>query len=167
MCTRNCPCKKNAKMGEWQTKTEAELLALGRTKGLVFTDNADIKTYDSYDQCIKEVQDGSLPENMKLGYTSEKAFYEFAKSFRDQGEFQSIKDWIEFFENEYDCAGICKPALFTWVSNVDSGMPTQSCVNSVKDDLTGSFMGLGICTLISGILLFFIWLFQYCLWKKA
>lgn len=126
----------------------------------------DVKTYDSYDQCIEKVEDGSLPENMKLGYTSTKAFHNFAKSFRESGEFQKTKDWIEFFEKEYECAGICEVALFTWISNVDTGKPQKSCVSSVKDDLTASFMGLGITTLISGILLFFIWLCQYCLWKK-
>jgi len=103
---------------------------------------------------------------MKSGYTSTKAFFEFAKRFRDQTDFIDIKEWVEFFEDEYECAGICKPALFNWIQAMDEGIPTKSCVSSVKDDLTGSFMGLGICTLVSGFLLLFIWIVQYCLWRK-
>ena len=107
-----------------------------------------------------------MTTNQALGYTGTKQFYEFAKRFREQGDFTEIKEWIIFFEEEYECAGICKPALFNWYTAVTGGKPTQSCVSAVKDDLTGSFMGLGIATLVSGVLLFFIFLCQYCLWKK-
>ena len=137
-----------------------------RTKEFVFTQNTDIVTYETYDKCIENIKDGSVAENMAAGYTGTKAFYEFAKNFREQGDFTEIKEWIEFFEDEYECAGICKPALFNWIQKVDEGKPIKSCVSAVKDDLTSSFMGLGIATLANGILLFLIWLFQYCLWKR-
>lgn len=166
MCTRNCPCDVNTNSGQWTSLTVAELATYQRSKTFVFTANDDIVTYDSYDKCIENVQDPSLVENMQAGYTADYAFYQFAKNFREQTDFTDIKEWIEFFENEYECAGICNKALFNWIQPVAEGIPTQSCVTSVKDDLTGSFMGLGIATLVSGVLLFFIWLCQYCLWKK-
>lgn len=75
-------------------------------------------------------------------------------------------EWIEFFETEYTCAGICTPAVFYWSQPITLGKPTKSCVNSIKDDLTDSFTGLAATTLVSGILLFFIWIMQYCLWRK-
>ena len=75
-------------------------------------------------------------------------------------------EWIEFFEEEYTCSGICTPALFYWSKSIDLGKPSKSCVNSIKDDLTDSFTGMAIATLFSGILLFFIWICQYCLWRK-
>lgn len=103
---------------------------------------------------------------MQAGHTSTKAFYEFAKNFREQGDFTEIKEWVEFFEDEYECAGICEKALFNWIQSVDEGIPTKSCVSSVKEDLEASFMGLGIATLVTGCLLFFIWLCQYCMWKR-
>ena len=125
-----------------------------------------MKTYNTFDECIENVQDGSVAENMQNGYTGTKAFFEFAKNFREQGDFSEIKEWVEFFEDEYECAGICEKALFNWIQNVDEGIPKKSCVSSVKEDLEASFMGLGISTLITGVLLFFIWLCQYCMWRK-
>jgi len=166
MCTRNCPCPKNAKSGEWDILDAATRATYKRSANFVFTDNVGVKTYTSYDDCITNVKDGSLPENMSQGYTGTKAFFEFAKGFREQGDFTDIKEWIEFFEKEYECAGICTKALFNWIEPVSEGIPTKSCVSSIKDDLTGAFMGLGICTLISGFILFFIFLFNYCMWKK-
>ena len=166
MCTRNCPCKSNAKQGEWTSMLAAQKATFLRTKEFVFTQNTDIVTYETYDKCIENIKDGSVAENMAAGYTGTKAFYEFAKNFREQGDFTEIKEWIEFFEDEYECAGICKPALFNWIQKVDEGKPIKSCVSAVKDDLTSSFMGLGIATLANGILLFLIWLFQYCLWRR-
>lgn len=75
-------------------------------------------------------------------------------------------EWVEFFEDEYTCAGICSPALFYWSKSIELGRPTEACVGSIKDDLTESFLGLAVATLVSGFLLFFIWIMQYCLWKK-
>mgnify|MGYP001473114236 FL=1 len=66
-------------------------------------------------------------------------------------------EWIEFFEEEYTCSGICTPALFYWSKSIDLGKPSKSCVNSIKDDLTDSFTGMAIATLFSGIPLSYIW----------
>ena len=73
---------------------------------------------------------------------------------------------MEFFEDNYSCAGICKPALFSWSKSIDGGRPNSSCISSIKEDLNSDFMGLGVATLISGIFLFFVFIMQYCLWVK-
>ena len=166
MCSRNCPCKASDKSNQWKAIKEEDLISFERKRDFVFTDIASVQTYDSYDACIAGVTDPSDIANRKAGNLATPQFYQFAKEFREQNDFDKIKDWIAFFENEFDCAGICKPALFSWTQSVNSGKPLSSCIGAVKDELKGSFMGLGICTLVSGILLFFIFLFQYCLWKK-
>ena len=83
MCTRNCPCKSNAKEGEWNVLNAVDRATYGRKKQFVFTDNTEVVTYASYDECIEKIQDGSVPANMALGYTGTKAFFEFAKNFRE------------------------------------------------------------------------------------
>ena len=70
------------------------------------------------------------------------------------------------FEDEYDCAGICPPARFYFTRSIDSGKPSSGCVESIKDEVTNAFTGLGITTLIAGIFLFFVFIMQYCLWRK-
>ena len=75
-------------------------------------------------------------------------------------------DWIAWYEDTYDCAGICKVAAFYWTKNPATSRPSQSCINSLKDDITTPFLGLGVATMICGFLLFFIFIMQYCLWKS-
>ena len=71
-----------------------------------------------------------------------------------------------FFENTYDCAGVCQPALFSLGKSVELGRPNASCIGSLKDELNSEFGGLGAATLISGVLLMLTFVFQYCLWYK-
>ena len=60
--------------------------------------------------------------------------------------------WLEFFEDEYDCAGVCTPSLFSWSKSIELGRPTKSCIIGIKDGITKAFLGIGICALVAGIL---------------
>ena len=77
-----------------------------------------------------------------------------------------MKDLVTFFEDTYDCAGICEPALFYLSKSVEKGKPTGSCIGNLKDELNDEFAGLGGATLAAGIVLFGTWIMQYCLWTK-
>ena len=155
MCSDDCPCLKDVPTEEeWSTITTLE----GRDlpcKAWNFEG-----TFETYKECILNADTVS---NVSV---SGAAFKIFAKKFRDQEDFNTIMEWIEFFEEEYTCAGICTPAQFSWSQSIANGVPTKSCIGSIKDDLTSSFTGLAGATLASGILLFFIWIMQYCLWRK-
>jgi len=74
--------------------------------------------------------------------------------------------WIQFFEDEYDCAGICLPASFSFSKSIKNGRPTEGCIGAIKDDLNTAFLGLSVVTLLAGIFLFFVFIMQYCLWRK-
>lgn len=140
MCSSDCPCAPVLQATEWTSITERVFNFAG--------------TYKTYKECM---------ENPKGGLR----FNVFANEVTGNTEnYALVNEWVTFFETEYDCAGICKPALFYWSKSVEVGRPTQSCVGSIKDELTSSFMGLGVATLISGILLFMIFVMQYCLWRK-
>ena len=93
-------------------------------------------------------------------------FEEFAKSLTDQALFNSVIDWVTFFEKEYDCAGLCTPSAFGVSRSIESGPASKSCLQGIKDSLTSAFMGLGVSTLLAGIMLFFLQIWQYCFWKK-
>ena len=154
MCSDDCPCKDVATKEEWSTITTLE----GRDlpcKAWNFEG-----TFETYKECIL-----NTPTASDLSEPGS-AFKIFAEKFREQDDFNTIMEWIEFFEEEYTCAGICTPAQFSWSQSIANGVPTKSCIGSIKDDLTDSFTGLAGTTLASGILLFFIWIMQYCLWRK-
>ena len=77
-----------------------------------------------------------------------------------------ISAFVTFFEESYNCAGVCQTALFYFGRSVEVGKPTETCIGNLKDAITDEVAGLGIATLVAGILLLFIFICQYCLWYK-
>ena len=118
--------------------------------------SASGETFNTYSDCVR-VQ----------GAGRDFEFQAWAEGFVGQTTYDTISDWIKFFEDEYDCAGICEPSYFYWSKSVvTSGKPSSSCISSIKDNVTSAFMGLGIATLVAGIFLMFVFVMQYCLWRK-
>ena len=159
MCQQDaCPCLEGDNTGDWNELTQDEITDTYKStriaKSFVFTADG----YDSYDLCINSVEEKEDKSNEE--------FAAFAKNFRDQDDFAEIEDYIKFFEEEYSCAGICSPALFYFYRSVSEGVPGDSCLLSIQDDLKTSLLGVGGAALASGIFLFFTFIFQYCLWRK-
>lgn len=157
MCKQNsCPCDTSGATGGWNELT-ADVLTdkyeSTRSAGsFYFADGG----YANYDACILGAKQGEVSDE----------FFAFAEAFRNQDDFAAIEDFIEFFEKEYACAGICTPALFYFKLDVSEGVPGGSCLLSIQDDLKTSLLGVGGAALASGIFLFFTFIFQYCLWRK-
>lgn len=112
--------------------------------------------FTDYLNCIKNVNDANTSTE----------FFNFAKAFRESEDYEDIVSYLEFFESEYDCAGICDPALFYFSVSVEKGVPSKSCLIGISDELKTSLLGIGGATLASGIFLFITFVFQYCLWRK-
>ena len=75
-------------------------------------------------------------------------------------------DYLGFFEDNYNCAGVCRAAQFYFTRSIELGKPTGSCIGNLKEDLNSELAGLGYASLISGILLMFTFICQYCLWRR-
>lgn len=162
MCSTYCPCAFTKKASSWTT-----LLFSDPDYPLVFDQNSEIKTYQG---CIEyysvEANWDYSRANGDVSTEDLNEFYAFCKEFRGQDSYDGITKWVNFFETEYDCAGICSTAEFYWSRSIDEGKPTASCIDNIKSDLTNAFVGLGVTTLIAGIFLFFVFIMQYCLWRK-
>lgn len=156
MCSNDCPCVSTDKDVQWLGLTADTLTDTYETtrtaNSFVFTDTDG---FNNYDECIAN------PPS-----TASTDFKTFAQGFREQSDYQELEDYIEFFENEYSCAGICNPALFYFIQDVSEGLPEQSCLVGISDDLKTSLLGVGGAALASGIFIFFTFIFQYCLWRK-
>lgn len=141
MCSTNCPCDPSGAALGWNDLTADELTNTYETERLpnsfIFTGTA--KTYAD---CITkaaelvaeateaaeavdpeavdpeavepEAVDEETVEPVVEELTEAEDFEKFAGHFSGQGDFAVISEWIEWFETEYDCAGICHPALFFW-----------------------------------------------------
>lgn len=75
-------------------------------------------------------------------------------------------DWIEFFEENYDCAGICSRSSFFFSRDIGLGRPKTSCLSTINEEIKFIFSSLSIPTLAAAFLLFTAFVMQFCLWKK-
>jgi len=156
MCTTECPCEPNASV--MYSNIDFSLYKSAENRGNVASIiTAPTGSVVTYKNCIANAADP---------VTSADEFKTFAKNFRSQTDYDGLVKWMDWFEDTYDCAGICNVAAFYWTKNPAIARPNQSCISSLKEDITTPFLGLGIATVICGILLFFIFIMQYCLWRS-
>lgn len=156
MCTDDCPCKEldaTAATNWIQFHASVKGFAENRSQTGYVTKAGGYATYKA---CV-DATDNTGASTF---------FQEFAKSFREGSSYKEISDWIKFFEDEYDCAGICEVAGFYWSKDIAAGPPKTSCLPEIRDGLSSAFTGLGAVSFITGIFLLLIFIFQYCLWKK-
>ena len=126
MCSKNCPCKDIPNKNEW-TDLSAEELKETYRRELPFVFSKSEPAFSSYSECLKS---RALLSSWEVGRYTEKQelnptyrFWYFAKAFSEQIDFPQVEHWIEFFESSYNCAGICKPALFSYNANIEAGIP--------------------------------------------
>ena len=111
MCTTECPCEPNAAV--MYNNIDWSLWPSVASRGAIYT--VPIGGVTSYSNCIK---------NAAEPVDSNDAFKTFAKSFRTQTDFDGLADWMTWFEDTYDCAGICKSAAFYWTKNPANSRPS-------------------------------------------
>ena len=154
MCTTDCPCVPltQATKGTW---SDAAITgSSSRTVGDFYFVSAN--GFETYEACIQSYDS-----------TATTPFGIWAHNLNTQSNFDEIMDWITFFEDEFDCAGVCEPAMFYWSKSVTLGAPTDSCVGSIKDELSTAFIRLCGACLVSGFILLCNFLLQYCMWFKS
>ena len=157
MCSNECVCEPNA--AALYANMDWSFYPNSNRSGPTSVVTGTTGTVSTYKDCIANAAE-------PVSNAGSDDFKTFAKSFRTQTDYDGLVEWMDWFESTYDCAGICKTAAFYWTKNPASSRPSQSCINSLKDDITTPFLGLGIATVISGIMLFFIFIMQYCLWRS-
>ena len=124
MCSANCPCEDLDIKSEWTSLSADELLQqYGRVAPFVFkTPGEDIFTVKTYEECII---------NYKQNPDISTDFKAFAEGWGLSLGYKGEVDYLKFFEQEYDCSGICETALFSFSRSIEEGKPS-SCFDEVK-----------------------------------
>jgi len=73
---------------------------------------------------------------------------------------------LSFFERKYVCSGICTPALFYYSLSLEKGIPTDTCLSYLKEEIGDSLTYLGVASVVTGVVILLIFIFQYALWCK-
>jgi len=71
---------------------------------------------------------------------------------------------LAYFEQKYECSGICESSLFYYELDLTAGRPKTTCLLHVKEEVEGSLTYLGITSVIIGVICLLIWVCQYSLW---
>jgi len=165
MCSQICPCNVN-QSAPWKNLNETYLNSQNRTsvvgtsatdsKGYyrffwINTTTASNATYANFTSCHNYLQ--NTPSAKTAAMPDSKAI--------DTG----IKI-LTYFEAKYVCSGICHPGLFYWSLSLDKGIPTTNCLGYLKKEIGDNMNYLGVTAIVVGGILFFIWIFQYCLWRR-
>lgn len=69
------------------------------------------------------------------------------------------------FVGTYECTGICNEGLFHLSRHVNKGKPSTTCISGIQEGLKDSAPFVR-WSLITAILTFVLWLFQFILWFK-
>jgi hypothetical protein len=65
---------------------------------------------------------------------------------------------LKYFETKYQCSGICTPSLFYYHLELNEGIPSTTCLSYVKEEVGDSLSYLGITALVTGVMMFLIWM---------
>lgn len=117
------------------------------------------KPFNNFGDCMAAILAGNQTAFDKSDLESYK---ELAKT----KTYETGLKFMKFFEAQFKCSGICKPALFYWTRPISDGRPTQTCMIYLKDAIKNNLTYLGIVSIVAGGFTLFAFLIQYCLWKK-
>lgn len=179
MCSSYCPCTDTVQMTTWITMSADDVVAQGRPRDRrwyfgalsyavgnptgvnVATANPPIvdKKFSSFKQCAD--YSATNPE----AFTDEAIRKELYYYSNTKGE-NPFMEVIEFLEDQYDCAGLCRPELFFVTKSIDAGKPKIACGEPVAEEFGDALGGIGGAGIIASIMLFLSFLSSYCLWKK-
>lgn len=73
---------------------------------------------------------------------------------------------LSYFERKYSCSVVCEPSLFYYSLDLSEGVPRESCLANIKEEIGGSLSYLGGAALTCGIVMFLLWICQYALWRR-
>ena len=132
MCSTTCPC--DPQFGEaWRNAFDEEKLNERRRtwndppkdpkqlSTMVFGGGS--KQYHTFEDCYREVILGNEKTVFKDHPNQLEAYNDFTSA--------NTISLLRYYENEYDCSGICDLPLFYLTKSMEEGPPTEDCAESV------------------------------------
>ena len=112
--------------------------------------------YDTFSDCYQDILDGNTPR-------VQPEVEEFEDKWKDESLSMAIA-FADYFEDLYQCSGICESPLFFYSLPLSEGKPDQVCLLHLKDEVQNNLSYMGIASIFAGLVMMFTFIFQYCLW---
>jgi hypothetical protein len=195
MCSSECPCNTNeankwVQLGETKLNTYERTLVQASGTGsnkdalkdangryrFITTASTTANVFEKFSECHKYLQakyDDNTSANSRLLQAASASVstgnVESTENNSDIPKGKAIDTGIKilkYFEQKYECSGVCEPALFYYSLNLNKGIPSTTCLSYMKEEVGDGLKYLGITGIVTGITMFLIWIFQYALWRK-
>ena len=155
MCTAQCPCPQEARV-VYDNKTEASMNFFSRTR---------------------QAGTGNTTNNMiMMNYQATGSFKNFSDCYTQvlapqatdaqKKNMNSLLKVMSMMEPKFQCSGICNPGLFWFTQSVTLQPPASNCITYLADAVGTKFTPVGLVSILSGVIMGLIWIFQYALWCK-
>ena len=74
--------------------------------------------------------------------------------------------FLDYFEKQFTCSGVCKTSMFYFTLKLEVGPPTTTCLTHMKEVISNNLTYMGMTSTVCGLIMIFTWICQYCLWRK-
>lgn len=94
---------------------------------------------------------------------------EQAKEYKEKYDSKAVQNAMKFltyFESTFTCSGICESSMFYFTLPMADGPPSSTCLLHMKEVIANNLTYMGMTSTVCGFIMFFIWICQYCLWRK-
>lgn len=121
----------------------------------------EIQAYKTFQDCFADIVEG----NRDIEQISEEEVAEYKATY-DSEEFKAGMGFIEYFEGQFTCSGVCESSLFYYTLPLDKGPPSNTCLSHMKEMIANNLTYMGMASTLAGIIMSFTWFCQYALWKN-
>lgn len=160
MCTEYCPCSLDY-ADPWLALSESTLNQWKRTK-VAGTSTQD--TAGNYRIITSSTVGEVTFPNFQTCSEYLLVLAEPPSDLPSEEQLNTASKILGYFEAKYKCSGVCTPSLFYYTLDLTEGSPQEHCLTYLKSEIGDHNMYMGVTAIVSGVAMFWVWLFQYCLW---
>ena len=105
--------------------------------------------YRNFEECFFDIRAGETSE--------ERSEVQKYNDELNAGALNFAMDFSSYFEEAYQCSGLCTPSLFYYSLDVSVGVPKEPCLLNLKDEISNNLSYMGIAGILSGIIMLIAW----------
>ena len=92
---------------------------------MYFGGEFELPLYSNFEECVDDIRAGNRPE------VPEEEVEKYNKIYEKKETKQALQ-FIEYFEKNYQCSGVCESAMFFYTLPMSEGPPDETCMLHMK-----------------------------------
>jgi len=75
-------------------------------------------------------------------------------------------EMLSFIENKFQCAGMCQPGLFYFSRNITEGIPEETCLTLIHEEIVNETGSLSIMSTLLGLVALWCFCVHFFMYGK-